>query len=296
MAPSALQPDAPLSQALAYLGRSLRKLKKCANRECESPFFIAKRPDAECCTDVCANEMRVRSKKRYWERKRKGLAVPERGEPKPAAEKVAAKSTGTRGGQRGIPDSALKEFVLDVVNADKNKIDDGKLYFFSSYPEFFPTKEKDIEAVVSLARNSPAVLEKMRQEWPAMYHRGLMRNLHEGLRGVWQAEDESAAGRLLFELQSVFHRQTDISGRSDKSLPPSSHPIQQALQWVGEHLSKLRRCRNVKCPSPRPFFVAQSKEKFCSDACSHEGEKESKLHSWEKHQHKHKWVKKPGKG
>ena len=134
-----------------------------------------------------------------------------------------------------------------------------------------------------MASRSPAMVEKMRQEWPAIYHGGLMRELHEGLRGVWQAEDESVAKRLLLELRSVFHRQVDISGRSDKSLPPPSHPIQQALQWVGEHLSKLRRCGNVKCPGPRPFFVAKTKERFCSDACSHEGEKESKLRSWYKH-------------
>jgi hypothetical protein len=63
-----------------------------------------------------------------------------------------------------------------------------------------------------------------------------------------------------------------------------------------EHQSKLRRCGNVKCPGPHPFFVAKTKEKFCSDACSHEGEKESKLRSWEEHQHQHKWVRKPGKG
>jgi hypothetical protein len=74
MAPGALPPDAPLSQALAYLGRNLRRLKKCSNRGCDTPFFIAKRSDDECCTEVCANEMRGRSKKQYWEGKRKGRA------------------------------------------------------------------------------------------------------------------------------------------------------------------------------------------------------------------------------
>jgi hypothetical protein len=208
---------------------------------------------------------------------------------------VAAKSTGIRGDQQTIADSALKAFVLDVVNADKTKIDDGKMYFFSRYPAFFPTKDRDIEAVVSMAGHNPAMFEKMKQEWPAIYHRGLMWELHEGLRGVWQAEDESAAGRLLFGLQSVFHRQMDISGRSDKSLPPPSHPIQQALLWVQQHLSKLRRCRNVKCPGPRPFFVADTKEEFCSNkVCSHEGEKASKRRWWEKNKQERR--RKPGEG
>ena len=148
MAPSALPPDAPLSQALAYLGRNLRKVKRCANQGCDTPFFIAKRPEDECCSPVCANEMRGLKRKRYWDRKRKGQAVPERGAPKPAAKGVAAKGTGIRGGQKTIADSALKDFVLDVVNADKKKIEDGKLYFFSQYPAFFPTKDRDIEAVV----------------------------------------------------------------------------------------------------------------------------------------------------
>ena len=104
------------------------------------------------------------------------------------------------------------------------------------------------------------------------------------------------AGRLLFALQSFVHGQVNISGTAHRTIhPPSSHPIQQALHWVGGHLSKLRRCGNVMCPGSHPFFVADTKEKFCSDACAHIGKKVSKLRSWEKHQHKHKWVKKPTK-
>ena len=292
-----LPPTASLSQALAYLGRNIRKLKRCANRVCDTPFFIAERPEDQCCSKECPNEARRQFKEQYWERKRKGLVVPERGEPQPAAERVAAKGIGVRGDNKAIADSALKEFVLDVVNADRKEIDDGKMYFFSRYPDFFPTKDHDIKAVVSLWSQSPAMVGKMRQEWPAIYHRGLMRDLHEGLRGVWQIEDVSTAGRLLFELQSFVHGQVNISGTAHRTTQPSSsHPIQQALLWVGQHLLKLRRCRNVKCPSPRPFFVAVGKQEYCSPECSHEGKKESKLLSWKEHQHKHKWVKKPGKG
>lgn len=295
MAPRALPPDTALSQALAYLRRNLRKLKKCANRRCDAPFFVARRLEDQCCSKVCADEVRGRYKKRYWKWKRKGLAAM--GKPKPVAKRVKAKSARIQGRQEAIADSVLEEFVLDVVNADKKNIDDGKLYFYVQYPKFFPTWEGDIKAVVALARNSPAMFEKMKQEWPAIYCRGLMRELHEGLRGVWQAEDESVAERLLLELRSICHRQMGISGQPDKSLPPpSSHPIQQALQWVGERLPKLRRCRNDRCPGPLPFFVAAGNQQYCSLACSHEGQKESKLRSWGKHQHQHKWVKKPGKG
>lgn len=292
MAPPTLLPDSPMSQALSFLGRKLNLLKICANPKCPRPFLIASRVDQKVCDiPACAKAMRRASKKRYWDIK---LERPGRGE-KPTGGS-STKESGTMGGEvqiqhPKISKGGIEKFVLDVVNADKTKFDSGRLYFLIQYPKFFPTWERDVEAVVSSAGNNPVMLEKMKQEWPEIYHRGLMRHLHEGLRGVWQAEDESVAERLLFELRSVLHRQTDIS--SNKSLPPQSHPIQQALQWVGEHLSKLRRCRNVKCPGPRPFFVAKTKEVFCSDACSHVGGKESKRHSWKKN--KARWRPKPSK-
>jgi hypothetical protein len=295
MAPSALPPDSPMSQALSFLGRKVNLLKICANPECPRPFLIASRADQKVCDlPECAKAMRRASKKRYWDIK---LERPGKGE-KPTGGS-SAKESGTMGGEvqvqhPKISKGDIEKFVLDVVNADKTKIDNRKLYFFIQYPKFFPTWEGDVEAVVLLAGNNPVMLEKMKKEWPEIYHRGLMRDLHEGLRGIWHTGDESVAGRLLFKLQSVMHRDVDLSRGSDKSLPPQSHPIQQALQWVGEHLSKLRRCRNVKCPGPHPFFVAKTKEVFCSAACSHVGEKESKRHSWKKN--KARWRRKPSKG
>ncbi len=280
----AAPPDARLSQALAYLGRNLRKLKVCARQGCPHPFFVGNREEDQYCSYDCT-----------YDRKRKGPAVLQRGEPQPAVKKVAEESIGSQGEQLTIAEPDLKAFILDVVNTDDKEMDDPNLRFFSKYPAFFPTKDKDIEAVVALAKHNPAMFEKMKEEWPWLHHRSLMRELHRGLRGLWQEEDTTAE-RLLFELRSIVHHRVDINRGGDRALqpPPVDAPIQQALVWVGQHLSKLRRCRNVRCHGPRTFFVADTKEQFCpDDECRHVGEKASKLRSWEKH--RQEWRKKRSK-
>ncbi len=282
-APKALPPQARLSKALAYLGRNLRKLKKCARRGCPHPLFVGGRREDQYCTDECADKMRSRYKEQCWDRKRKGLAVPKRGEPKPVAEKGAAKSIGSRGEQPTIVEPELKAFILDVVNADEGKMDDGKLYFFIQYPRFFPSWERDVEAVASLAWRNPTVVEALRDEFPKKYHGGLIRDLCEGLRSVWQTEYEAAAQRKLFRLHSLVHRQTDIRSGEDRGLqpPPAHAPIHEALGWVRQHLQKLRKCGNGGCA--HPYFMAEGKRRFCSEECARVGQRASKLRSWRKH-------------
>ena len=42
-------PEDPLAQALAYLRKQIGKLKKCANPQCPTPFFIADRKERKYC-------------------------------------------------------------------------------------------------------------------------------------------------------------------------------------------------------------------------------------------------------
>jgi hypothetical protein len=270
MAPSALPPEAPLSQALAFLVRRLRLLKRCANRECPRPFIIVSRLDQKCCDlTECVRVSRSASQKLNWDIKLEragGGKTPIGGPP---VKESRSTSGEVQSEHPKVSERDIEQFVLDIVNADKKKIDGGDLYFFIHYPKFFPTWEREVEAVVSMASNDPATFESMKLGWPANYHRGLMRELHEGLRGVWQACG-SAAGRLLDDLQS-------------RTIQPRSHPVQQALQWVREHQSKLRRCRIVKCPSAQPFFVAKGKGLYCSPACTQVGTNKLKRESWGRH-------------
>jgi len=174
--------ETPLSQALAYLGRKLVLLKRCANRRCETPFFIANRRGQQCCSEKCAAAVRGDKKRRWWRGKRGKPDEGKQPERELARKEGTAKKSKTPAGQPGIAEPALEAFVLDVVNADDRMIDDGTMYFFSRHPAFFPTKDKHIEAMASLASPNRTLVEQLRSELPGIYHRGLIRDLCEGLR------------------------------------------------------------------------------------------------------------------
>ena len=101
------------------------------------------------------------------------------------------------------------------------------------------------------------------------------------LLAAWEAKDKSdksTAERLFFKAQSRMHGE----GGDRMLQPPSEHaPIHQALRWVQQHFSKLKKCKNDECRH-HPFFVAKGKEGVCSKECAHPGQKESKRRSWRK--------------
>ncbi len=273
--PRALPTDAPLSQAMVYMWRKLGKLKKCPNPECPNTFFIAVREEQQCCSEECAAVNRREYKKAWWRRKRRKLDKGKQPERERVAKKGGVKKSGLRGEQPSIAESDVKAFILDVVNADEGKIDDGKMYLFSRYPAFFPTKDQDMALLL---------LTRMRgQAFPHMYHRGIFKDLRDGLRHLWRSKDEFTAAWMFFRLQSVMQSKIDVSRDWETTLqPPSPHvPIHQALRWVRQHRPKLRKCGNRKCP--HPFFVAAVNQRFCSKACAHLEQKINKLGWWKKH-------------
>ena len=157
-----LPADAPLSQALFYVWRKLGKLKKCPNPECPNKFFIAVREGQPCCSKECAHVKRREYKKAWWRGKRHKPDEGERPEGEPVAKKGGVEKGEIQGGQPSMAESDVKAFVLDFVNADGGKIDDGRMYLFSRYPAFFPTRERDIKAVLSLTRRDPSVREQLK--------------------------------------------------------------------------------------------------------------------------------------
>jgi predicted nucleic acid-binding Zn ribbon protein len=291
----ALPADAPLSQALFYVWRKLGKLKKCPNPECPNTFFIAVREGQQCCSEECASVKRREYKKAWWRAKRHKLDEGEQPEGEPVAKKGGARKGEIQGGQPSMAEPDVKAFILDVVNADEGKIDDGRMYLFSRHPAFFPTRDRDIKAVLSLSWRDPRVREQLKGEFPRMYHRRLFRDLRDGLRNLWQSEDESTAAWMFFRLQSVMHSRIEVRGTWERTLRPplARAPVHQALRWVRQHLSKLRKCGNPECPR-HPFFVADRNERFCSEECAKVGQRASKRRSWGKHGQE--WRRKQGKG
>jgi predicted nucleic acid-binding Zn ribbon protein len=291
----ALAADAPLSQALLYVWRRLGMLRKCPNPKCPNRFFVAVRKGQKCCSDQCASLKRREYKRAWWSRRRSGQGYGELPGGEPAADEDRVKERKVRGGHPGIAEADVKAFVLDVVNASDGKVDDASMYLFSRYPSFFPSRDRDIRASLSLTRRGPGMHGHPEGEFPQLYQRRLFKDLRDGLRNLWQAGDESTAAWMFFRLQSVVHSRIDVGKNWQKTLrPPSAHaPVHMALRWVRQHLKKLKKCGNGGCA--HPYFVAAINQRFCSKECAHIGQKASKLRSWERHQRKHKWVKKPGK-
>ncbi|MGA3168607.1 MAG: hypothetical protein ABSF14_21100 [Terriglobia bacterium] len=289
----ALAVDASISQALLYVWRRLGMLRRCPNPRCPNRFFVAVRKGQNYCSEQCASTKRREYKRAWWRRRRSGTDDVELPGGEPAAKEGRAEKGEVRGGHPGIAEADVKAFVLDVVNADESKVDDGSMYLFSRYPSFFPTRDRDIRASLSLTRHGPGTHGHPEGEFPRMYHRRLFRDLRDGLRNLWRAGDESTAAWMFFRLQSVVHSRIDVGKTWQRTLrPPSGHaPLHMALRWVRQHMTKLRKCGNGGCA--HPYFVAAVNQRFCSEECAHIAQKASKLRSWEKH--KQEWRQKPSK-
>jgi hypothetical protein len=145
-------PNVPIIQALSYLYRRLARLKRCANPTCTAPFFIAaKKKQQYCGIFGCAAVRQSQYKTEWWQRRE--VAGGSRAESDlPDTGEVEWKGSHNHETVRRIPELQLQTFVLDVANAPNETINDSALYFFTRYPAFFPTKEKDIESIIPYAR------------------------------------------------------------------------------------------------------------------------------------------------
>jgi hypothetical protein len=275
-------PDAPICQALSYLHRRLRLLKRCANPSCETPFFIAARKEQPSCgAPLCVAAVQGQSQSKRWKQ------IKLTGRSKVRLERFDSDAPRVKGSRRKaeatIPESELKKFVIKVANADEERVEGSTQYFFDRYPDFFPTRDQDIQSIIPLFRRRWTTLEGLRTEVPQIYYRSIIRELRDGFRAVWQTEDQSFANWRLFQLQSSLHALMDTTEVwQDKALqpPPKLAPIHQALHWVRQHLPKLRKCGIPDCRYP--FFVATGKERFCSSGCVAASQRLYRRNWWKK--------------
>jgi hypothetical protein len=64
-----LQPpplQVPMNQALRYLHRSFGRLKKCGNKDCKTPYFIADKGKQAYCSGECSAVAQKIYKRRWW--------------------------------------------------------------------------------------------------------------------------------------------------------------------------------------------------------------------------------------
>ena len=225
--------------------------------------------------------------------------------------KLGTKTTrcnSTRGGRKNssdmdkaIADHKLKTFVLDVVNAEDKEADGSTDHFYRSYPEFFPTKDRDIELVSPGFRRKWTTPEQVHREVSQIYYRYVISELRDGLRQIWNAEDQHTAEWHLFNLQLALHRVVDARDDvwADKYLepPPANAPLYQAIDCVRRNLHHLRVCRNLAPPltppetrelyCATPYFL-HVREQYCSERCRAAGQKKHKVTWWNKNKAKGK--------
>jgi hypothetical protein len=174
-----------------------------------------------------------------------------------------------------IPDSQLKDFILQVVNTTDRLVDGSDDYIAQKYRQFFPTRDRDIQLLAGMLSwfsnpNHPDPNDPFdRKEAGGMLCRGVIGGLRNRLRAVWLAGNENAAEWRLFKLQAHMHGRTNLDGNRKRHLHPPSPdtPIELAIDWVRRNLLTLRVCRNPECLSP--LFVAdRAQRRFCLSCVS----------------------------
>jgi hypothetical protein len=188
--------------------------------------------------------------------------------------------------QSKIADKKLQEFVTLLVNAESQLPDSSEHYFFQKFKEFFPSEEERREIAARMApgfrRKQISYARLVDTEVPQLYYRTFVKYLKEGLQAVWEAGEEYTAEWRLFWLRSNVQ---ELIGRPYKpglEPPPIDLPIQQALHWLRQRFSKLKKCANPDCSSP--FFIAgHGKQQYCSDLCAHAATLESRRKWFREH-------------
>jgi hypothetical protein len=198
------------------------------------------------------------------------------------------KGTKTLATNTKFPDQQLRDFTLEVVNASDSQVDGSDDYLPQRYRQFFPSWDRDIQlfaeffSVLRDPNHPDPHNPSFQNEARRLLCRGVISELRDRMRAIWEAPIDSAEWRL-FQLQFEIHARTNIEDTKSRTLyPPSPDtPIELAIDWLRKNLLKLQRCRNLECS--RPFFIARSgQQRFCSNACIAVAQKAHKRRWWRK--------------
>ena len=64
--------------------------------------------------------------------------------------------------------------------------------------------------------------------------------------------------------------------------PPEALPIEQAFEYLLKHHKRARYCASPDCPAPY-FFAKRHTQRYCSEMCGQNGERETKRRWWAEH-------------
>lgn len=247
-------PDTPIEQAVDWVRRNLLMLHVCRNPECPRPFFVTQRAQRRFCLE-CVSASQKAHKRRWWREKKR---LQEEPKMKADARIVPTKRSGTPSREAV---RKLKQFLHDIVNAHENNFD----YILKVYAEagFLPSKTISEQAVaLSPDFLTPEELLRTTQQ----ERRQVVKQLSEGLRSLWNADDQYTARWGVFNLQNKLY-------------PPVDRLAHKAFDYLRRKLHMLRTCENPACQTPL-FIADKGGQTHCSDICGRWGQKKAKARWW----------------
>jgi hypothetical protein len=158
---------------------------------------------------------------------------------------------------------------------------EGVDYFRNNYPDFVPPAWWDYKAHGSEQKQWQMTQQFLREAWQGQLKGGTFflvrlvlsvfdpKKLFDAVFGFDEYKfDDSIA-------KPAFARLSEIEW--------GYIPFHKAVLYLFENPWRARFCAECK----KRFVAAEAKNKFCSEACSHESHIRQKLASW--HAHKHEW-------
>lgn len=169
-----------------------------------------------------------------------------------------------------------RDFLLAVVNAHDRSAREGlRKRFLRRYRGWFPDdmKGENAEEALRVLLNAYSIphmwffkdapiVENPKTEFAL--HVAILR---DKLKSIWSARGEADTAK--YRLEELKH---DI--REYRRGKKGGHEVWRkrtldALEWLGENLSRLLTCANPKCEQETRFFFRQhNNDRYCSNECS----------------------------
>jgi hypothetical protein len=113
----------------------------------------------------------------------------------------------------------------------------------------------------------------------------------EVFQAAWAEHDSKAREWIWAILRTQLARDTvtglfipsaDQHGRMTFPRPPEELPVERAFDYLLENHNRTRYCPNEGCPAPY-FFAKRHTQRYCSESCAQNGERETKRRWWAEH-------------
>lgn len=103
------------------------------------------------------------------------------------------------------------------------------------------------------------------------------------LPGIWASRNIRQVQWKIFGLRLLSRGPTPRKTLLEALVePPPINPFEVALIYLWENIHRTRRCQLSDCPTPY-FFQKKKGQKYCSDKCSSDAQREIQARWWREH-------------